>query len=150
MTYIREIWPHSHFPQLYRALEYVIAWCTSPFPPFSLNVRPGIIGSNLLAVTIETAICGINAAAAFSHARFWHRISVFTLFICLRIKVSDLQIRNKSKAHPREREGGANSKNEWRKTFHQWATISSGSGLTGFKNVGTLAVRPSPKSIKPK
>src|SRR5207249_10898298 len=54
---------------------------------------------------------------------------------------TNLQVRNVSEPKPGKGKGGQDSKNERSETFHQCATISPGSGFTGFKNVGTLDVR---------
>ena len=87
---------------------------------------------------------------AFCHPGFRRWIRILSLFIRLRIEMSNLQVWNKCETDPREGERPEDSENKRRETFHQCATSSSVSGSTGFKNVGTLAVRPRPNSINPK
>src|SRR6059058_140529 len=101
-------------------------------------------------MAIEAAIRDVNAPATLTHSRFRHRINVGTLFVTLRIEVTNLQIGNVSEPKPGKGKGREDSENERSETFHQCATISPGSGFTGFKNVGTLAVRPRPRSMSRK
>src|ERR1700704_2437268 len=99
-------------------------------------------------MTIDTAVRGINATTKFDHSRSRLRVNVGTFFIRLGIERTDLQIRDHGQADPRESEGPEKTEEEWDQTFHKCTSDPSAS--TGFKNVGTVEVRPRPNSIKPK
>lgn len=142
---VREIRSHPHFAEQGRALENVIARRAAASSPFPVNVRRGIIGAHLLAVAINAAVSRVNLPATHGHTRFGHGINVSALFVGLRIEVPDLEIRDQGQPHPRKGEGAENSEKE---PFHMWSFTASSS--CGLRNVGTLAVRPRPKSIKPK
>jgi len=145
---IREILAHTHFPEEYRSLKNVIARCAAAAAPFPLDVVGRVIGANLLAVTIDAAVRSINARAAFDHSGLRLRISVAAILFHLRIEMSDLPIRDDRQSHPREGERSENSEKERGKSFHK--CVSGPSASTGFRNVGTVDVRPNPKSISPK
>src|SRR5439155_12965822 len=105
---------------------------------------------DLLAVKIEATVRDVNAAATLSHSGFRHRINVGAFFVALRIELTNLQVRHVSEPKTGKGKGGQDSKNERSETFHQCATISPGSGFTGFKNVGRLDLRPRPRSMSKK
>lgn len=148
MPYIREIGTHSHFPKQHRTIENVIAWRAAAVAPFAIDIGSGVVGANLLAVAIDAAIRDINVASAFGHARLRSGIDVGAVLFHLRIEVADLDIRHEDQTEPGKGERPENSQEKWKQTFH--AGTSSGSGSSGFKKVGTLAVRPRPRSISPK
>ena len=160
LTNVRQVRSEPHFSDHRRAVENVIARRATPITPLwtrawscpalKIDIRSGVIGANLLAVTVKTTVCDVNAFAALGHSRFWHRINVGALFVALRFEMSNLQIRNVSEAEPGKGERRQESEDEWSEPLHQCATISPGSGFTGFKNVGTLAVRPRPRSMRRK
>ncbi len=145
---IREILAHTHFPEEYRSLKNVIARCAAAAAPFPLDVVGRVIGANLLAVTIDAAVRSINARAPFDHSGLRLRISVAAILFHLRIEMSNLPIRDDRQSHPREGERSENSEKERGESFHKCASGPSAS--TGFRNVGTVDVRPNPKSISPK
>ena len=159
-TDVCQVRSKPHFPDQSRSVENVIAWRATPITPLwtrawscpalKIDIRSGVIGANLLAVTVKTTVCDVNAFAALGHSRFWHRINVDALFVALRFEMSNLQIRNVSEPKPGKSKRRQEPENEWSEALHQCATISPGSGFTGFKNVGTLAVRPRPRSMRRK
>jgi hypothetical protein len=99
-------------------------------------------------VAIDAAIRGVNLPATLSHAGLRHGIDVGLFLVRLRVEVPDLGIGNEEQTHPRKGECAENSQKESGYPFHMWSFTASSS--CGFKNVGILAVRPSPKSIRPK
>src|SRR5207249_8648506 len=113
-----------------------------------IDIGRRVIGAQPLAMTIIATVRDINTTTAFGHSRFRRGIYVGKFLVHLRIEMSDLQIGNHGQAQPREGERAENPKKEWKQSFHRCASEPSAS--TGFKNVGTLAVRPRPKSIRPK
>jgi len=157
---VGQIRTHSHFTQQRWPIEDVIARRAAAVTPFwrrtgsgvarAIHIGSGVIGADLFAVTIEATVRDVNAPATLSHSGFRHRINVGAFFVALRIEMTNLQIGNVSEPKPGKGKGREDSKNERSKTFHQCATISPGSGFTGFKNVGTLAVRPRPRSMSKK
>ena len=62
--------------------------------------------------------------------------------------MSDLPVRNDREADPRKGKRAEDSEEERSESFHQWPPDVSAS--TGLRNVGTVDVRPNPKSIRPK
>src|SRR5262249_19860417 len=98
---------------------------------------------------IDAAVCCVNMRAALEHSRLRARINIRPLFVGFRIQMSDLPGRNHGEANPRKSERAKNSEKEWRKAFHQWPPPDV-SASTGLRNVGTVDVRPNPKSIRPK
>lgn len=145
---IREIRAHPHFAEKRGAIEQIVPRRAAAFAPFPIDVGSGVIGADLLGVTIDTAVRDIDATAAFRHAGLWRWINIGTLFVHLRIEMTDLQIRNQNQTRPRECERAEDPEEKSFYPFHTRA--SSASSSFGFKKVGTLAVRPRPKSIKPK
>jgi hypothetical protein len=139
---------HAHFSEKYRPLENVIARRAATGAPFALDIGPRVLGAHLLAVTINAAVCSVNARASFKHSRLWLRIVLRAFLVGLRIEMSDLPIRNDSQSHPGERERSEDSQKKRSKPFHQCASEPSAS--TGLRNVGTVDRRPNPKSISPK
>ena len=123
-------------------------------------------------MAIDTAVCCVNVLALFEHSRLRTGINVRPLFVRFRIEMSDLPRRDDSEPDPRKRERAEDSEKERSKPFHarlnsavcrpplldsrkrgsnpfhQWPPAVSAS--TGFRNVGTVDVRPNPKSIRPK
>src|SRR5262245_46924603 len=97
---------------------------------------------------IYAAICCVNVCAPLEHSRLRPRINVRPLFVGLRIETSDLPVGNDREADPRKRKCAQDSDEERSKAFHQCAPDVSAS--TGLRNVGTVEVRPNPKSIRPK
>jgi hypothetical protein len=93
-TDIREVLPHAHFPEKYWALENVIPRSAAAVAPFSLDIIRRIIGTDLLAVTIEAAIRSVNKRTALDHSRLRHRVDVGAFLVGLRIQMSDLPIWN--------------------------------------------------------
>ena len=85
--------------------------------------------------------------AALEHSRLWLRINVCSFLVRLRIEMADLPVGDDRETYPREGKRTENSEEEWGETFHQCAV---GSASTGFRKVGTVDVRPNPKSIRPK
>jgi hypothetical protein len=157
---VGQIRSHSRFTEQCWPVENVIARRAAAVTPFwsrtgsgvsrAIDIGSGVIGAELFAVAIEATVRDVNASAAFGHSRFWHWINVGAFFVTLRIEMANLQIGNVSEPKPGKGEGREDSKNERSEAFHQCATISPGSGFTGFKNVGTLAVRPRPRSMSKK
>jgi hypothetical protein len=125
---VGQIGAHSHFTEQRWPIENVIAWCAAPVPPFcgrtwsgvsrAIDISSRIIGTDLFAVTIKASIRDIDAPATLSHSRFWHRINIGTLFITLRIEMTNLQIGNVSEPKPGKGKGCEDSKNERGKAFH--------------------------------
>src|SRR5439155_9507674 len=145
---VREVLSHSHFSEEYRALESVINWCAAAFSPVALYIVRGVIGAHLLAVAIHAAVSSVKMRAALEHSRLWLRINVCSFLIGFRIEMADLPVGDDRETHPREGKRAEDSKEKWNETFHQWPP--DGSASTGFRKVGTVDVRPNPKSIKPK
>jgi len=65
---IREVLAHSHFLEKHWPFEDVIARCAPAVTPFALDVGRGVSGAHLLAVTVNAAVCSINASAALEHS----------------------------------------------------------------------------------
>lgn len=145
---VGKIRTHAHFAEQRGPFEDVVARRAATLAPFPIDVGRDVIGTNPLTVAIETAIAGINLAAAIGHAGFRNGISISAFLIRLRIEVSDLVIRNNGETDPGKSERPEKSEKEWKQSFHRCDSVPSAS--TGFKNVGTLAVRPRPKSMRPK
>jgi len=61
--------------------------------------------------------------------------------------MANLPVGNDRETHPGKGKRPEDSEEKWSETFHQCA---DGSASTGFRKVGTVDVRPNPKSIKPK
>jgi hypothetical protein len=99
-------------------------------------------------MAITAAIGGVNPAAAIGQAGFRRGIDVGAVLVHLWIEMSDLQIRHESQPGPRKREGAKNAEKERGNSSHKCPSKTSSS--CGFRNVGTLEVRPKPKSIRPK
>jgi hypothetical protein len=159
-TNIRQVRSEPRFSDQGRSIEDVIARRTATVAPpwtwawscpsLKIDIGGGVIGANLLAVAVKTTVRYVNASAALGHSRSWHRINVGALFVALRFEMSNLQIRNVSEPEPGKGERREESDNEWGEALHQCTTVSPGSGFTGFKNVGTLDVRPRPRSMRRK
>ena len=124
-----------------------IAWRAAAITPFPIDVSRSIRRAHLLTVTIDAAVRSVNARAACDHTRLRHRIDICAFLVRLRIEVSDLKIWDHGQTHPRERERSEDSKKKRRESFHQCALASASTGL---RNVGTVDLRPKPKSINPK
>src|SRR5262249_2726425 len=107
-----------------------------------------VIGADLLAMAIDAAVGGVNVCAPLEHSRLRPRINIRPLFVGLRIETSYLPGRNHREADPRKRKGAEDSDEKRSKAFHQCPPDVSAS--TGLRNVGTVEVRPNPKSIRPK
>src|ERR1700730_18216797 len=114
----------------------------------SLHLRRRVLGAELRAVTVKTSIPTEDFLPAVGHSRFRHRIDIGTFLVHLRIEMSDLVIRNHGETHPGECERSEQSKKKRKQTFHK--CTSSPSASTGLRKVGTLGVRPRPKSMRPK
>jgi len=99
-----QVLAHAHFPEKYRPLENVIARRAAAVPPFALDIIRRVIGTHLLAVTIDAAVRGVNMGTALDHSRLRHWISIGAFLVGLRIEVSDLPIWNDGQSHPGERE----------------------------------------------
>ena len=99
-------------------IENVIARCAAALTPFSFDVVRGVIGAHLLAVTINTTVRSVNTRAAFDHSRLRLRISIGALLVGLRIKMSDLPIRNNGQSHPRKDKRPEDSQKKRGKSFH--------------------------------
>jgi hypothetical protein len=97
---IRDVLAHSHFPEKHRPLENVIARRAAAITPTTLDIGRGVIGADLLAVTINAAVRSIDPRAAFEHSRLRLRINVGGILVGLRIQRSDLPIRNDGQSHP--------------------------------------------------
>src|ERR1019366_9096353 len=145
---IGKVGTHASLAEQHRSRENVIARRAATVTPFAIDIGRDVIRADLLAVAIEAAVRGINMPAALGHSRFRLGINVGTFFVHLRIEMSDLPIRNDGQSYPRKGERPEKSEKEREKCFHKCASLPSDS--TGFKNVGTLAVRPNPKSMRPK
>jgi hypothetical protein len=59
---------HSHFPEKYWTIENVIARRAPAVAPLALDIIRRIIGTDLLTVTIDAAIGGVNARALLDHS----------------------------------------------------------------------------------
>src|SRR4030095_5994266 len=129
-------------------IENVIARCAAAIAPFSLDIVGDVIRAHLLTVAIDAAVRRVNARAARDRSRLRPRINVCPLFVGFRIEMSDLPRREHREPHPRKRKRSEDSEEERSETFHQWPPDASAS--TGLRNVGTVDVRPNPKSIRPK
>ncbi len=148
-TDVRQIRSHSHFPKQNRIIKNVIARCAATHPPFPIDVRACIIRTNLPGVAIDTSVRRINATALLHHSRLGHWINViFVVRTNLRIEGADLQIWNHGQTNPRKHKGPEQSDKQRDQSFHRWTSDPSDS--TGFKNVGTVEVRPRPNNIRPK
>src|SRR5262245_43032132 len=99
-------------------------------------------------MAVDAAVCCVNVRAAVEHSRLRARINVRPLFVRFRTEMSDLPRRNDREADPRKRKGAKDSQKKRSESFHQWPPDVSAS--TGLRNVGTVDVRPNPKSIRPK
>ena len=144
---VRNVLAHSHFSEEHRALENVINRCATTVSPASLYIVRGVIGAHLFAVAIDAAVSGVNMRTARDHSRLWLRINVRSFFVGLRIEMADLPGRDDRETQPGKRKRAKDSEEKWSETFHQCAV---GSASTGFRKVGTVDVRPNPKSIRPK
>src|SRR2546423_12483383 len=103
----------------------------------------------MVAVAIDAAIRGIDFPPAIRHAGFRHGINVVLIVLAyLRIEMPDLEIRDQHQTRPRKGERAEDPEKESLYPFHMWSFTASSS--CGFKNVGMLALRPRPKSIRPK
>ena len=147
-TDIRKILAHTHFPEEYWPLKNIIARCTPAVAPFALDVVGRVIGAYLLAVTIDAAVRSINPRAAFDHSGLRLGVNIGPILFHLWIEMSDLPIRDHRQSHPGESERAENSEKKRGESFHKCASEPSAS--TGLRNVGTVDVRPNPKSISPK
>jgi hypothetical protein len=145
---VRDVLAHTHFAKKHRLLENVIARRAATISPFSLDVGRSVIGAHLLTVTINAAVCGVNVRAALEHSRLGLRINVGAFLVGLRIEMPDLPVRNNGQSEPRKGERAEDSEKERSESFHQCPPEASAS--TGLRNVGTVDVRPNPKSINPK
>src|SRR4030095_12354841 len=114
----------------------------------ALNIGASVFGTHLLRMTIDAAIRRVDARAAHYHTRRRHGIGVATVFIRLGIQTANLKIWHHRHAEPREGENAEDTEKKRLQTLHQCPP--PGFASSGFKNVGTLAVRPKPSSIKPK
>ena len=146
MSDVREIGTHAHFPEQDRPIENVIARCASAHAPFAIEIGAGVIGAHLLRVTIIAAVGGVDLTTTLGHSRSRRGISIRPVFLHLRIEVTDLQIRDENQTSPRKGERAENSEEKRKQPFHGCTS----SGSIGLRNVGTVAVRPSPKSIRTK
>jgi hypothetical protein len=97
---VRKILAHTHFSEKHWSLENVIARCAATVPPFPLDVVRGVIGADLLAVTVNAAVRSVNVLASLNHTRLRLRINVGAILFHLRIKMSDLPIRDHRQSHP--------------------------------------------------
>src|SRR5439155_1047751 len=138
----------THFPEEYWPLKNIIARCTPAVAPFALDVVGRVIGAYLLAVTIDAAVRSINPRAAFDHSGLGLGVNIGAILFHLWIEMSDLPIRDHRQSHPGESERAENSEKKRGESFHKCASEPSAS--TGLRNVGTVDVRPNPKSISPK
>ena len=93
---VRDVLAHAHFSKKHRLFENVIAWRAAAVTPFSFDIVGSVIGADLLAVTINTAVRSVNARATLEHSGLRLRINVGAFFVGLRIEMSDLPIRNQS------------------------------------------------------
>jgi hypothetical protein len=115
---VRKVLTHAHLSKKNGSFENVIARRASAITPFSLDIRARIIGTHLLAVTIDTAIGSVNARAARDHSRLRHRINVRAFLVRLRIEVSDLPIWDHSQSNPGERKRPEDSEEKRGESFH--------------------------------
>jgi hypothetical protein len=99
-------------------MKNVIARCAAAIAPLPLNIVSDVIGSDLLAMAIDAAVCCVNVAASFEHSRLRARINIRPLFVRFRIEMSDLPSRNDREADPRKRKRAENSQKERSKAFH--------------------------------
>jgi len=104
-----QVLTHAHFAEKYWPLENVVAGRAAPVAPFSLNIVCGVISAHLLAVAINAAVRGVNTRAPREHSRLRHWIDIGAFLVRLRIKMSDLPIRNDGQSHPGERERSEDS-----------------------------------------
>jgi hypothetical protein len=109
---------HAHLPKKNWPIENVIPRCAAAVTPFSFDVVCRVIGAHLLAVTINTAVHGVNARAAFDHSRLRLRINIGAFLVGLRIKISDLPSRNNGQSHPRKGERAEDSQKKRGESFH--------------------------------
>ena len=100
LAHVGKIGTETHFPEHNRSGEDVIARRAATLAPFSIDIGRQIIGANLLTMTIETAVAGVNFTAAFGHSRRRHWIDVGAFLVHLRIEMSDLLIRNDGQSDP--------------------------------------------------
>jgi hypothetical protein len=91
---IRKIGAHPHFSEKYLSLENIITRRAPAISPFSFDVVSGVIGTDLLAVTINAAVRSVNAPTPLGHSRLRLRINVSAVLFHLRIEMSDLPIRD--------------------------------------------------------
>jgi hypothetical protein len=117
-TYVRDVLAHAHFPKKHRLLENVIARRAATISPFSFDVGRGVIGADLLAVTINAAVRGVNVRAALEHTRLRLRINLGAFFVRLRIEMPDLPVRNNGQSEPRKGERAEDSEKERSESFH--------------------------------
>src|SRR4029077_2078089 len=99
---IRKIRSHTHFSEKHLSLKNIIARRAPAVTPVPFDVVGGVIGADLLTVTIDAAVRSINAPAPLGHSRLRPWISVGAVFFHLRIETADLPIWDHGQSDPRE------------------------------------------------
>src|SRR5207249_9591308 len=97
---IRKILAHTHFPLECWPLKNIIAWCAAAVAPFALDIVGRVIGTYLLAMTIDAAVRSINPRAAFDHSGLRLGVNIGAILFHLRVEMSDLPIRDHRQSHP--------------------------------------------------
>src|SRR4029077_7729848 len=97
---ICKIRTHPHFSEKHWSLENIIARRATAVSPFPFDVVSSVIGADLLAMAINAAVRSVNAATPSGHSRLRLRIGVGAVLFHLRIKMSDLPIRNHGQSYP--------------------------------------------------
>src|SRR4029453_17561532 len=99
--------------------ENVIARRAAAVTPLPLDIGARIIGADLLTVTINAAVRGVNARTLLDHSWLRHRIDVRSFLVRLRIEMPDLPIWDHRQSHPGERKRPEDSEEKRGEPFHQ-------------------------------